>query len=162
MTLPTDIVLRPAVPGDETLVTHYVRALADYEKLLDRAIATPEQFRRALFDSPTRLSALIVERAGTPIGFALWYFNFSTFTGTPGLYLEDIFVEETARNLGIGREIFRYLARVAVAEDCTKMNWSVLNWNAPSIAFYRGLGAQGMDDWTTQHLDGAALAALAR
>ncbi len=159
--LPTDIILRPAVPGDETLVAHYVRALADYEKLLDRAVATDEHFRCALFDTPARLSALIVERADAPIGFALWYYNFSTFTGTPGLYLEDIFVEETARNLGIGREIFRYLARVAVAAGCTKMNWAVLNWNAPSIAFYRGLGAQGMDDWTTQHLDGDALAKLA-
>lgn len=162
MTLPANIVLRRAVAGDETLVAHYVRALADYEKLLDRAVATEEHFRRALFDSPARLSALIVERAGTPIGFALWYYNFSTFTGTPGLYLEDIFVEESARNLGIGREIFRYLARVAVAEGCTKMNWAVLNWNAPSIAFYRGLGAVGMDDWTTQNLDGAALEALAK
>ena len=161
MTLPTDIVLRPAVPGDEVLVAHYVRELADYEKLLDRAVATDEHFRRALFDAPTRLSALIVERAGTPIGFAVWYYNFSTFSGLPGLYLEDIFVEPAARNLGIGREIFRYLARVAIAEGCTKMNWAVLNWNAPSIAFYRGLGAVGMDDWTTQHLDGAALETLA-
>jgi GNAT superfamily N-acetyltransferase len=161
VTLPADVVLRPVVPGDEGLVAHYVRELAAYEKLADHAVATPAHFRRALFEAPARLSALIVERAGTPIGFAVWYYNFSTFSGLPGLYLEDIFVEPAARNLGIGREIFRSLARTALAEGCVKMNWAVLNWNAPSIAFYRGLGAQGMDDWTTQHLDGAALAALA-
>jgi GNAT superfamily N-acetyltransferase len=159
--LPPDIVIRDAAPGDERLVAHFVRRLAEYEKLLHEAVATDEHFATALFGTPARLHAMIVERAGTPIGFAVWFYDFSTFQGKPGLYLEDIFVEPEHRGLGIGKHLFRLLARRALAEGCTRMNWSVLDWNAPSIAFYRSLGAVGMNDWTVQRLEGAALAALA-
>lgn len=157
----TSLVFRDAVTGDESIVAHFVRRLADYEKLLHEATATDEDFARALFGTPPRLNALIVEKAGAAIGFAVWFYDFSTFTGTPGLYLEDIFVEPEHRGDGIGKQIFRILARRALAEGCTRMNWSVLDWNAPSIAFYRGLGAVGQDEWTVQRLQGAALAALA-
>jgi GNAT superfamily N-acetyltransferase len=159
--LPDDVTFRDAVPGDEALVAHFVRRLADYERLLHEAQATDAQFHTALFGPRPRISALIIERAGTAIGFAVWYYDFSTFTGTPGLYLEDIFVEPEHRGHGIGKHVFRILARRALAEGCTRMNWSVLDWNAPAIAFYRALGAVGMSDWTVQRLEGAALAALA-
>ncbi len=136
------LVFRDARPGDEATVAHFVRRLAEY-------------------GTPPRVSAMIVERDGQPIGFALWYYIFSTFTGRPGLYLEDIFVEPEHRGAGIGKTIFRLLARRALDEGCTRMDWSVLDWNAPSIAFYRALGAVGMDDWTVQRLEGAALLAVA-
>ena len=156
------VVYRDVVPGDEAIVAHFVRRLADYEKLLHEATATDDDFRAALFGTPTRLYALIVEKDRTPIGFAVWYYDFSTFTGKPGLYLEDVFVEPEHRGAGIGKAIFRILARRAIAENCTRMNWSVLDWNAPSIAFYRSLGAVGQDEWTVQRLEGAALHALAK
>lgn len=159
--LPADVTIRDAAPGDEGTVAHFVRRLADYEKLLHEAVATDEMFRTALFDQPARLHALIIEKAGAAIGFAVWFYDFSTFLGKPGLYLEDIFVEPEHRGQGIGKAIFRILARRALAEGCARMNWSVLDWNAPSIAFYRSIGAVGMDEWTVQRLEGAALAALA-
>ncbi len=162
MTLPPGITIRDAVPGDEGTVAHFVRRLAEYEKLLHQAVATDEQFRTALFGPKPRIAALIIEHEATPIGFAVWYYDFSTFLGTPGLYLEDIFVEPAHRGQGIGKAIFRRIARRALDEGCTRMNWSVLDWNAPSIAFYRSIGAVGMDDWTVQRLEGAALSALAR
>jgi len=161
MALPADIVFRDAAPGDESLVAHYVRRLADYEKLLHEAVATDEDFRLALFGDRPKLSALIVERAGEPIGFAVWFYDFSTFLGKPGLYLEDIFIEPEHRNLGLGREIFRILARRALAEGCARMNWSVLDWNAPSIAFYQAQGAQLMQDWTICRVTDQALWRLA-
>ena len=156
------IVYRDAAPGDEAIVAHFVRRLADYEKLLHEATATDDDFRLALFGERPRLHALIVEKDAAPIGFAVWYYDFSTFTGKPGLYLEDVFVEPEHRGGGIGKAIFRILARRARAEGCTRMNWSVLDWNTPSIAFYRSLGAVGQDEWTVQRLEGAALHALAK
>lgn len=157
-----NIVYRDAVPGDEVIVAHFVRRLADYEKLLHEATATDEDFRAALFGAIPRLHALIVERADAPIGFAAWFYVFSTFTGKPSLYLEDVFVEPEHRNGGIGKAIFRILAHRALVEGCAQMSWSVLDWNAPSIAFYRSLGAVGQDEWTVQRLEGAALHALAK
>jgi GNAT superfamily N-acetyltransferase len=161
VTVPADVIFRDAVPGDEGTVAHFVRRLAEYENLLHEAKGTDEDFHRVLFGPTPRAYAMIVERAGTPIGFAVWFFDFSTFMARPGLYLEDIFVEPEHRGLGIGREVFRILARRALAEGCARMNWWVLDWNAPSIAFYRSLGAVGMDEWTVQRLEGEALAAVA-
>ena len=154
-------IFRDAVPGDEALVRHFVFRLAEYEKLTHLAVGTDADFARALFATPSRISALIVEKSGVPVGFALWYYTFSTFTARPSLYLEDIFVEPEHRGAGIGKSVFRILARRALDEGCTRMDWSVLNWNAPSIAFYRALGAAGMEDWTVQRLEGAALHAVA-
>ena len=153
--------LRDATPDDVALVLHFVRALADYEKLLHEVRATEDDFRRLLFGEPRRAAALIAEAEGAPVGFALWYHSVSTFDGRPKLYVEDVFVKPEARGRGIGRMIFAGLARRALTEGCSRMEWSVLDWNAPSIAFYRSIGALPREGWTLQRLSGAALAALA-
>ncbi|WP_043363825.1 GNAT family N-acetyltransferase [Belnapia sp. F-4-1] len=153
--------LRDVVLGDEGLVLHFVRALAEYEKLLHEVTATEAHFRRLLFGETPRASALIAEWEGRPVGFALWFYSVSTFDGTPKLYLEDVFVEPGLRGRGIGRAIFKELARRAIAAGCGRMEWSVLDWNAPSIAFYRSIGALPREGWTLQRLSGAALEALA-
>jgi GNAT superfamily N-acetyltransferase len=159
--MPPGVTFRDAKPGDEALVAHFVRRLAQYEKLEHRAVATAEDFARALFAPAPRAHAMIIEKSGEPVGFALWYYDFSTFQGRPGLYLEDIFVEPEHRGHGIGKAVFRALAARARAEGCARMHWQVLDWNAPAIAFYRGLGARMMDDWTMMRLEGDTLAALA-
>jgi GNAT superfamily N-acetyltransferase len=153
--------LRDAAPGDAGLVLHFVRALADYEKLLHDVQATEEDFRRLLFAEPRRAEALIAEWQGAPVGFALWYHSVSTFDGRPKLYVEDVFVTPEARGRGIGRAIFADLARRALEQGCLRMEWSVLDWNAPSIAFYRSIGALPREGWTLQRLSGDALRALA-
>jgi GNAT superfamily N-acetyltransferase len=155
-------VLRDAGPADLPLVLRFVRALAEYEKLLDHAVATEEDFARLLFGTPPRASALIAEIDGAPLGFALWCYTVSTFLGRPTLYVEDVFVAPAHRGAGIGRAIFADLARRAVAEGCGRMEWAVLDWNAPSIAFYRAIGARPREGWTVQRLTGEALAALAQ
>lgn len=156
------LTFRDAVPGDEGRVAWFVRALAEYEKLLHEARATEADFARALFGSPPRCHALFAERDGQAVGFALWFYNFSTFAGRHGLYVEDVFVLPEHRGGGIGRAIFRELARRAAAQGCVRMEWSVLDWNAPAVGFYRGIGARGMDEWTVQRLTGDALSALAK
>lgn len=153
--------LRDARPGDEATILRLVRALAEYEKLPHEAVATEADFTRALFGSPARAHALIVESGPDPIGMAVWFYNFSTFTGHHGLYVEDIFVLPAHRGQGIGRAIFRDLARRAVAQGCKRMDWQVLDWNSPAVSFYRSIGAVPKDGWTTQRLAGPALAALA-
>lgn len=158
---PVGLGFRDAAPGDEALVHRFVQALAAYEKLPELAVASEEDFRRALFDTPQRAWVMIVEFAGQPVGMALYYFVFSTFTGRPGLYLEDIFLEPQVRGQGIGRAIFGELAARAVAQGCTRMDWSVLDWNAPAIAFYQSLGGRPKDGWSTYRLEADGLAALA-
>ena len=153
--------LRDATPADLPLVLRFVRALAEYERLLHEVAATEEDFRRLLFGTPPRAEALVAEWEGAPAGFALWFCSVSTFDGRPKLYIEDVFVEPAQRNRGIGRAIFAELARRALAQGCSRMEWSVLDWNAPSIAFYRSIGALPREGWTLQRLSGAALAALA-
>jgi GNAT superfamily N-acetyltransferase len=153
--------LRDATAADLPLVLHFVRALADYEKLLHEVTATEEHFRRLLFAEPRRAEALVAEWEGRPVGFALWFYSVSTFDGAPKLYLEDVFVEPDQRGRGIGRAIFVELARRAIAAGCSRMEWSVLDWNAPSIAFYRSIGALPREGWTLQRLSGTALEALA-
>ena len=153
--------LRDATEADLPVLLRFVRALAAYEKLEHAARATEADFRRALFGAPARAHALLAELNGGPVGFALWFHSFSTFEGRPGLYLEDIFVEPAHRGRGIGRLIFRDLARRAVEAGCARMEWSVLDRNALAIGFYRAIGARAMDEWTVQRLDGDALRALA-
>ncbi len=160
--MPPELRLRDAMPADIPLVARFVRALADYEKLLAEAVATEDDVRRLLFGDPPRAWALLAEWQGEPVGFALWYYSVSTFLGRPSLYVEDVFVEPAHRNKGIGRIIFAELARRAVAEGCGRMEWSVLDWNAPSIAFYRSIGARPREGWTLQRLSGEALADLAK
>ena len=156
------LVFRDAVPGDEGRVAWFVRALAEYEKLAHEAQASEGDFARALFGSPPRCHALFAERDGVQVGFALWFYNFSTFAGRHGLYVEDVFVLPEHRGAGVGKAIFRELARRAVEQGCVRMDWSVLDWNEPAVKFYGAIGARAMDEWTVQRLTGDALAALAK
>jgi diamine N-acetyltransferase len=151
--------IRRASPADASLIADLVRALARYERLEHEARATPEDFARALADKG--VGALIAEWDGAPCGFALYFFNFSTFLGRPGLYLEDLFVKEPLRGKGVGKALLAELARVALENACGRMEWAVLDWNAPSIAFYRSLGAVPMEEWTVYRLSGDALGRLA-
>lgn len=153
--------IRPATPDDVQLITSMVRELAEYEKLADQAVATEADFARELFGPSPKAHALIVEHEGQPAGFALYFYNFSTFLGRPGIYIEDVFVRSEFRRNGYGRKIFKYLANKALAEGCGRMEWWVLDWNAPAIEFYRGLGAVAMDEWTVQRLTGDALKTFA-
>ncbi len=154
-------VLRAAGPADVAVIAGFVAALAAFENLAREATASEADFHEALFGPRPRAAALIAETAGSPVGFALWTFNFSTFTGRPGLYVEDVYVEPAWRGQGVGQAIFRHLARLAVAEGCARMEWSVLDWNENALRFYRALGARGMEEWTLQRLSGPELAALA-
>jgi GNAT superfamily N-acetyltransferase len=151
--------LRDATLDDAGLIAGFVHALAVYEKLEHEAKATEADFRTPLQQG--HIGALIAEVDEAPVGFALWYFTFSTFVGGRGMYLEDIFVLPANRGAGIGRAIFRDLARRATALGCARMEWSVLDWNTPAVNFYRALGARPMDEWTMQRLDGDALKHLA-
>lgn len=151
--------LRDATVDDAGIIAGFVRALADYEKLLHEAVATEADFARVIASGIA--PALVAEWDGQPVGCAIWYFTFSTFTGRTEIYLEDIFVLPEHRGRGIGRSIFRDLARRAMAQGCQRMEWSVLDWNQPAIDFYRSIGAKPMDGWTKQRLDQPAIAALA-
>jgi GNAT superfamily N-acetyltransferase len=154
-------VLRDAVPADIATIASLVMELATYEKLAHEARATAEDFRVALFGRTPRAHAMIAEIDGSSVGFALYFFNFSTFVGRPGLYVEDVFIQPTHRGRGIGRAFFQALAARAIAEGCGRMEWAVLDWNEPAIKFYHALGAVAMNDWTVQRLAGDALRALA-
>jgi GNAT superfamily N-acetyltransferase len=154
--------LRDATEADLPEILRLVRDLAEYEKLLHEVVGTEEDFRRALFTPNPRVFCTLAEREGRAVGQAIWFFNFSTFTGRPGLYVEDIFVEPAQRGLGIGEAFFRHLAARAVAEGCARMEWQVLDWNEPAIRFYRKIGARGMDEWRVQRVDGDALTRLAQ
>ncbi len=157
----TAFALRDAVSADAEEIFRLVQALAVYEKMADKVVAKAADFRTHLFGPAPRAYAMVAEMGGRVVGMAIFFFNFSTFHGRPGLYLEDIFVEPDCRGAGIGRAFFAALARRALAEGCSRMEWSVLDWNEPSIAFYRSLGAVGMDEWTVQRLTAERLVALA-
>lgn len=156
----THLQIRPARPGDEETLLALVRELAEYERAPDAVVATPALLRAALFGSAPTAHAVIAEQDSTAAGFALYFFNFSTWLGRPGLYLEDLYVREAMRGLGIGKALLLHLAGIAHARGCGRMEWSVLNWNAPAIEFYRSLGAVAMDEWTVYRLDAAALQRL--
>lgn len=139
-----------------------VRELAEYEKALDEAEATPEQLHDALFGENPRVFAHIAEDdAGDVVGFALWFLNFSTWTGMHGIYLEDLYVRPSARGAGYGKALLAQLARTCVERGYTRLEWSVLDWNAPAIAVYRSQGAVPMDEWTVHRLAGDPLRAMA-
>lgn len=153
-------VIRPARPGEAGLVFAFVRELADYERLTHTVDATEQMIDAALFGPSPRVFCDIAEWDGAPAGFALWFPNFSSFRGRHGLFLEDLFVRPAFRRRGIGRALFRHLARRCAAEGWTLFEWAVLDWNAPAIAFYKSLGANLRDDWTVCRLSGDALARL--
>ena len=154
------VAIRPARPGEAGLVFAFVRELADYERLTHTVDATEQMIDAALFGPSPRVFCDIAEWDGAPAGFALWFPNFSSFRGRHGLFLEDLFVRPAFRRRGIGRALFRHLARRCAAEGWTLFEWAVLDWNAPAIAFYKSLGANLRDDWTVCRLSGDALARL--
>ena len=153
--------IRPATIDDVPLIRALIAELAEYERLADAAVATDTDLRAQLFGPAPAAEVLIGEVDGEPAGFALFFHNFSTFLGKRGLYLEDLFVRPAARGVGLGKHLMAALARIAVQRDCGRFEWSVLDWNAPAIGFYRRIGAVGMDEWTVHRLEGEALHALA-
>jgi diamine N-acetyltransferase len=156
------VAIRPVRPGEAGLVLALVRELADYEHLSHAVDADEAMIAAALFAPQPRVFCDIAEWDGAPVGLALWFANFSSFRGRHGIYLEDIYVRPSHRRRGIGRALLRHLAQRCVAEGWTRFEWAVLDWNAPSIAFYTSLGAELLDDWTICRLSGDALARLAR
>jgi GNAT superfamily N-acetyltransferase len=153
--------IRPAVPADIPEIHAMIRELADYEKSLPDAKATVEQLRDALFgEHPAVFAHVAQDEAGRTVGFALWFRNFSTWTGTHGIYLEDLFVRPHARGAGHGKALLTHLARLCVERGYGRLEWAVLDWNEPAIAFYRSLGAVAMDEWTVFRLAGEPLTAL--
>ena len=163
MTTPSDaFAIVPAQPADVPLLLTLIKELAEYEELGGEVQATPERLHDALFGANAVAHAVVARTAdGTPAGFALYFFNFSTFVGKPGLYLEDLFVRPDYRKRGLGRRLLAHLAKIAIDRDCGRMEWSVLNWNEMALRVYRAIGAQPLDEWTVQRLTGERLAALA-
>ena len=155
------VTIREAVSSDIATIHGFILALAEYEKLSHEVKADRASLDRYLFGPRPMAEVLIAENEGRAIGFALFFHNFSTFEGRPGLYLEDLFVVPQARGLGAGKALLSRLAQLALERDCARLEWWVLDWNEPSIAFYRSLGARPMDEWTVQRVDGEALSALA-
>jgi GNAT superfamily N-acetyltransferase len=153
--------VRPATPVDATLIHQFIRDLADYEKLLDTVEANEADTAAALFGPSPRAFCDIAELDGAPVGFALWFYNFSTFVGRHGIYLEDLFVRPEARGSGAGKALLANLARRCVDENLGRLEWAVLDWNAPSIAFYDSLGAAAMDEWIVRRMTGEPLRRLA-
>lgn len=153
--------IRPATPGDVTTILGFIRDLATFEREPDAVRATEPMLHDALFGTRPAAEAIIAEEDGRAMGFALFFHNFSTWTGRRGLYLEDLYVTPAARGRGVGTALLRHLAGIAVARDCARFEWSVLDWNADAIAFYRQMGAFGLDEWTVQRVEGAALLRLA-
>lgn len=156
------ILIRAAEPGDIDTILQFIRDLAAYEKLAHAVNTDRDTLARYLFGARPMAEVLIAEGQGDAIGFALFFHNFSTFEGRPGLYLEDLFVRPEARGSGAGKALLTRLAQLAIERDCARLEWSVLDWNEPAIAVYRAIGAVPMDEWTVQRLDGDALRALAR
>jgi GNAT superfamily N-acetyltransferase len=153
--------LRPASPADAPLILALICELAEYERLSHEVDATEAAIGAALFGSSPRVFCDIAEWEGAPAGFALWFYSFSTFRGRHGIYLEDLFLRPAFRSKGIGKALLANLAGRCAEEGLARLEWGVLDWNEPSIAFYRSLGAVALDGWTKNRLDGAALAKLA-
>jgi GNAT superfamily N-acetyltransferase len=158
---PRAVSIRSATPADVPAVLSFIRELAVYEHLEREVVATEADVHAALFGLRPWAEVALACLDGTPVGFALYFHNFSTFMGKPGIYLEDLFVRPEARGLGAGRQLLAWLARTALERGCARLDWAVLDWNAPSIGFYRSLGAVAQDEWTTYRVDGAALERLA-
>jgi GNAT superfamily N-acetyltransferase len=155
------VTIRPATSADAELLHDLICALAAYEREPDAVEATPAQLREQLACERPPFECVVAEWDGSPAGMALFFPNYSTWRGRPGLYLEDLFVRPEYRGRGIGRALLHHLAHVAHTRGYARMEWSVLDWNAPAIGFYRRLGAAPMDEWTTFRLSGPALEALA-
>ena len=158
----TDFSIRPASADDCQLILQFIKELAEYEKLSHEVVATPQILQESLFGERPYAEVLIGEYQATPVAHALYFHNLSTFTGRPGIYLEDIYVQPELRGKGFGRSLLSYIAKLAVERNCTRVEWSVLDWNEPSIQFYRSIGAIALDEWTVQRLHGEALSNFAK
>jgi GNAT superfamily N-acetyltransferase len=153
--------IRSATPADLPLIAQFIRDLAEYEKLAHEVRFDEAKLGEKLFGPRPYAEVVVGEIDGTPQGFALFFHNFSTFEGRPGIYLEDLFVRPEARGSGLGKALLTHLAALCTARDCARLEWSVLDWNAPAIGFYQSLGAKLMDEWTVMRVDGDALTKLA-
>jgi GNAT superfamily N-acetyltransferase len=153
--------IRPAVPEDVPQILEFIRALAAYEREPDAVTATEENLLHDGFGPNPFFSCLIAEHDGIPAGFALYFFSYSTWLGRPGVYLEDLFVYPEFRGRGIGKALLQRVAAVAVAKDCPRLGWEVLDWNTPAIDFYRAMGADFLDSWRNVRVTGDALRRLA-
>jgi len=156
----TNIHIDPATEADLPIIFSFIRGLAEYEKLLNQAVATEETMQETLFGAKRYAEVIIARYKNEPAGFALFFHNFSTFVGRPGIYLEDLFVLPEFRNKGIGKALFTYLAKLAVERKCGRFEWAVLDWNKPAIGFYEKMGAVCLDDWRIFRLTGEALVKL--
>lgn len=169
MTVSSAPTIRAATIDDVPVILHFIQQLAAYEKLEHEVTASAEDLRRTLFGTRPAAEVVLLEETGQtgqggaeqPVAFALFFHNYSTFLGRPGIYLEDLFVQPSGRGKGYGKQLLAHLAQLAVERGCGRLEWSVLDWNEPAIGFYRKLGAVAMDDWTVFRLTGAELRALA-
>jgi len=159
--IPPVLTIRAATSDDVPLILDFIRGLAKYERLEHEVVATEERLRATLFGNPRFAEVLIAGEDDEPAGFALFFHNYSTFLGAPGIYLEDLFVKPEMRGRGIGKALLVRLAQIARERGCGRLEWAVLDWNEPSINFYKALGAKPMDDWTVFRVTGDALVALA-
>lgn len=157
----TQFRIRSATEEDVPLILTFIRDLARYEKLEHEVVATAETLRATLFGQPRFAEVLFGEEDGQAVAFALFFHNYSTFVGRPGLYLEDVFVRPEFRGRGYGKAMLARLASIAVERNCGRFEWAVLDWNTPAIAFYKSLGARAVDEWTIFRMTGAALRKLA-
>jgi len=155
------IEIREARIDDSALILRFINELATYEKEPEAVVATEADIRRSIFDADSTVDAIICLMNGEPIGFAVYFYNYSTWVGRNGMYLEDLYVSPEYRKFGAGKAILKHLAALAVAKGCGRFEWSVLDWNEPAIGFYQSIGAKPMDGWTVYRLSGAALEALA-
>lgn len=149
--------IRKATIKDSNLILNFVKELARYEKAEHEVLATEEHIKDSLFGSEPATHALICEKGSCPVGFAVYFFNYSTWLGKHGLYLEDLYVTPTERGNGAGKTIFKHLAQIAVKNDCGRFEWSVLDWNEPAIHFYESFGAKALNDWIIYRLSGQDL-----
>lgn len=158
--MPT-VQIRPATPADVPAILRFITDLAIYEKAEDQVEATPQQLTQTLFAPEARAHALMCEQDGQAIGYAVYFFNYSTWQGRHGLYLEDLYIDPAARGSGAGKALLQHLARIAVDRDCGRFEWSVLDWNQPAIDFYESLQARPQSEWVRYRLTGDALLQLA-
>lgn len=156
------LTIRPAVRTDATQILAFITELAEYERARHEVIASVADIEQSLFDEGSTVHSLICERDGRAIGFAVYFYSYSTWLGRNGIYLEDLYITPEQRGGGAGRDLLRHIAREAVEHRCGRLEWSVLDWNAPAIGFYESLGAQAQDEWVRYRLDGDKLLSFAR
>ena len=157
----TDFIIRPATREDCPTILAFIKQLAEYEKLAHEVVATEEKLQASLFRERPNAEVIIAEYQNSPVGFALFFTNYSTFLAKSGIYLEDLFVQSDNRGRGFGKKLLAHLAKIAVERDCGRLEWSVLDWNQPAKDFYQSLDAEPMDGWTVNRLSSDSLTALA-